>query len=236
MSTNPEQVAGSNQSPINVFYLLLLPAVILFVVYYYLQRRKLVRLAEKLPGPKGYPIIGNLIELLGKPDQVYNTMSAHSDKYNTVMRVWAGPKLMVFLSDPRDVELILSSSVYINKSTEYKFFKPWLGEGLLISTGNKWRSHRKLIAPTFHLNVLKSFVDLFNTNSRAVVEKMRLEGGKVFDVHDYMSECTVEILLETAMGVSKKTQDKSGFEYAMAVMKSIALEKGGGGRCPPSHP
>jgi hypothetical protein len=24
---------------------------------------------------------------------------------------------------------------------------------------------------------------------------------------------------ETAMGVSKKTQDKSGYEYAMAVMK-----------------
>lgn len=24
---------------------------------------------------------------------------------------------------------------------------------------------------------------------------------------------------ETAMGVNKKTQDKSGFEYAMAVMK-----------------
>ncbi|CAG2059383.1 unnamed protein product [Timema podura] len=123
--------------------------------------------------------------------------------------------------------MILSSSVYINKSTEYKFFKPWLGEGLLISSGNKWRSHRKLIAPTFHLNVLKSFVDLFNTNSQAVVEKMRLEGGRVFDVHDYMSECTVEILLETAMGVSKKTQDKSGFEYAMAVMKqsSSNIEK-----------
>lgn len=34
-----------------------------------------------------------------------------------------------------------------------------------------------------------------------------------------MSECTVEILLETAMGVSKSTQDQSGFEYAMAVMK-----------------
>nr|CAD7430202.1 unnamed protein product [Timema monikensis] len=128
----------------------------------------------------------------------------------------AGPRSCVGTSFP---VLILSSSVYINKSTEYKFFKPWLGEGLLISTGNKWRSHRKLIAPTFHLNVLKSFVDLFNANSLAVVNKMRLEGGRVFDVHDYMSECTVEILLETAMGVSKKTQDKSGFEYAMAVMK-----------------
>jgi cytochrome P450 family 4 len=61
--------------------------------------------------------------------------------------------------------------------------------------GQKWKSHRKLIAPTFHLNVLKSFVDLFNANSRAVCEKMVKENGKNFDCHDYMSECTVEILL-----------------------------------------
>lgn len=37
--------------------------------------------------------------------------------------------------DPRDVEIILSSHVYLDKSAEYKFFKPWLGNGLLISTG-----------------------------------------------------------------------------------------------------
>lgn len=94
-----------------------------------------------------------------------------------------------------------------------------MGDGLLISTGQKWRAHRKLIAPTFHLNVLKSFIDLFNANSRDVVEKLRKENGKEFDCHDYMSEATVEILLETAMGVSKKTQDQSGYDYAMAVMK-----------------
>lgn len=81
------------------------------------------------------------------------------------------------------------------RSPEYRFFKPWLGDGLLISTGQKWRAHRKLIAPTFHLNVLKSFIDLFNKNSRETVEKMRKENGKEFDCHDYMSEATVEILL-----------------------------------------
>jgi cytochrome P450 family 4 len=64
-----------------------------------------------------------------------------------------------------------------------------------VVSGQKWKSHRKLIAPTFHLNVLKSFVDLFNANSRAVCEKMAKENGKTFDCHDYMSECTVEILL-----------------------------------------
>lgn len=66
---------------------------------------------------------------------------------------------------------------------------------MLIYIGQKWRAHRKLIAPTFHLNVLKSFIELFNDNSRLVCKKMLDLKGKTFDCHDYMSECTVEILL-----------------------------------------
>lgn len=55
--------------------------------------------------------------------------------YDGVCKLWIGPKLIVFLFRPADVELILSSHEYIDKSAEYDFFKPWLGEGLLISTG-----------------------------------------------------------------------------------------------------
>lgn len=58
-----------------------------------------------------------------------------SNDYNGVIRLWIGHKVVVFLYDPRDVEVILSSHVYIDKSAEYQFFKPWLGDGLLISTG-----------------------------------------------------------------------------------------------------
>ncbi|XP_028033180.1 cytochrome P450 4g15-like [Bombyx mandarina] len=83
----------------------------------------------------------------------------------------------------------------------------------------KWRSHRKMIAPTFHINILKSFMGVFNENSKSVVKKLRSEVGKTFDVHDYMSCVTVDILLETAMGITKTTQDAASFDYAMAVMK-----------------
>lgn len=61
--------------------------------------------------------------------------------------------------------------------------------------GEKWRSHRKLIAPTFHINILKSFMGVFNQNSKNVVEKMKAEMGRTFDVHNYMSGVTVDILL-----------------------------------------
>ena len=52
-----------------------------------------------------------------------------------------------------------------------------------------------MIAPTFHINILKSFIGVFNQNSKTVVEKLRSETGKTFDVHDYMSTATVDILL-----------------------------------------
>uniref|UniRef100_A0A182SZY7 Cytochrome P450 n=1 Tax=Anopheles maculatus TaxID=74869 RepID=A0A182SZY7_9DIPT len=182
-------------SPINMFYFLLGPALLLWFFYWRLSRRHMLELAEKIPGPKGLPLLGNALDLVGSSHSVFRTIIEKGKDYNEVIKIWIGPKLIVFLVDPRDVELLLSSHVYIDKSPEYRFFKPWLGNGLLISTGHKWRQHRKLIAPTFHLNVLKSFIDLFNENSRLVVKKMLKENGKAFDCHDYMSECTVEILL-----------------------------------------
>lgn len=98
-------------------------------------------------------------------------------------------------------------------------FKPWLGDGLLITKDNKWRRHRKAIAPTFHMNILKTFVPLFYENSIDLVNRLRGKVGKEFDCHDYLSAVTVDILTETAMGVKKEKREKTGYEYAMAVMK-----------------
>lgn len=223
--TSPEVLAPAATmiTATNIFFMLLLPAAALWYMYWRLSRRHLLELAEKIPGPSGLPVLGNALEFTGTPHKIFSNMYKRSYEYENIVKLWIGPRLLVFLFHPDDVEVILSSQVYIDKSSEYRLFEPWLGDGLLISTGQKWRSHRKLIAPTFHLNVLKSFIDLFNSNSRAVVDKFKKEGQNTFDCHHYMSECTVEILLETAMGVNKATQDKSGFEYAMAVMKMCEI-------------
>ncbi|XP_075972259.1 cytochrome P450 4g15-like isoform X2 [Anticarsia gemmatalis] len=203
-----------------VFYPLLFLATGMWLFHRWQQQTRLYRMGNKIPGPDTVPFFGNaLMAFFKKPDQFINIAWKFADKYGFVVRGWLGSKLVIFMANPEDVEVILNSHVHIDKASDYRFFEPWLGEGLLISSGQKWRSHRKMIAPTFHINILKSFVDVFNQNSRNVVEKLRPEIGKTFDVHDHMSEVTVDILLETAMGITKKTQDKSGFDYAMAVMK-----------------
>ncbi|KAK5643929.1 hypothetical protein RI129_007774 [Pyrocoelia pectoralis] len=203
---------------VNVFQYLIIFTLMLWYMYWQLSKRYVLKLAEKLPGPKGWPLIGNALEFRGSAHEIMKKLCRHLE-INSVVKLWQGSKLIIFLSDPKDVEIILSSYDHIDKSSEYDLFKPWLGNGLLISTGKTWKSHRKLIYPTFHMNILKKFIVLFNTNSRETVEKLRKEVGKTFDCHDYMSEATVEMLLETAMGVNKKTQERSGYEYAQAVMK-----------------
>lgn len=69
------------------------------------------------------------------PTEIVNVALDYAEQFGSVIRVWLGTKLVIFLTDPDDVEVILNSNVHIDKSTEYRFFKPWLGEGLLISTG-----------------------------------------------------------------------------------------------------
>lgn len=48
-----------------IFYSLLFPAILLWFVYWKLSRRRLYQLAAKIPGPDGYPFIGNALELTG---------------------------------------------------------------------------------------------------------------------------------------------------------------------------
>lgn len=199
-----------------------LTIVVLVLAHFFHENSHKAKLANRMPGPKAFPFIGNAYMILGLKSNhhLYKRAMKLSDKFGRVVRGWAGWKLIVFLMDPRDIEVILGSQTHIDKSDEYTFFQPWLGNGLLISTGEKWRTHRKLIAPAFHMNVLKSFMKIFNENSSTVVKRLREELGKEFDVHDQMSEATVEILLETAMGFKKsKGNSKSGYNYAMAVMQ-----------------
>ncbi|XP_039278579.1 cytochrome P450 4g15 isoform X2 [Nilaparvata lugens] len=204
------------------FLSLLFGVAVALVAYYRMSRRRLYQLAADIPGPTGYPLLGNALEFVGSPNDVFTRIVNKGDTYKNMLRMWIGPRLLVFIYKPDDVEVLLSSSQHINKGQDYDFFRPWLGNGLLISGGDTWRRHRKLIAPTFHLNILKSFIDLFNANSRMLVTRLKKESAtrREFDVHDYMSECTVETLLETVMGLDKTTQNEtSGYDYAMAVMK-----------------
>lgn len=83
-------------------------------------------------------------------------------------------------------------------------FQPWLGTGLLTSTHQKWKTRRKLLTPAFHFRILDDALDAFNTQGRILAEVLEEDSRKTtdqtIDIFNYVTRCTLDIILETAMG------------------------------------
>lgn len=64
--------SASNMASSQMFYFLLVPLFVLWLIYFKLSRRNLNKHAANIPGPPGYPIIGNLFDLMGSSHSEYN--------------------------------------------------------------------------------------------------------------------------------------------------------------------
>lgn len=100
----------------------------------------------------------------------------------------------------------------------YDFLIDWLGTGLLISTGQKWHSRRKIITPTFHFKILQQFVDVFNDQNRIFIDKINARNSEdTFDIYGFITLMSLDIIGKTAMGVDLKAQSNESSEYVKAV-------------------
>lgn len=63
--------SASTMASSQMFYFLLVPLFVLWLIYFKLSRRNLNKHAANIPGPPGYPIIGNLFDLMGSSHSKY---------------------------------------------------------------------------------------------------------------------------------------------------------------------
>lgn len=198
----------------------------LFLAWFFKRQHK-VWLIEKLPGPRSLPILGNALDVNVAPRDVFQVVvgGAYMWSFRTpLFRVWAGPFPLVQLFNCSGVEVLLSSPKHLDKSRDYSFLHPWLGTGLLTSTGSKWHSRRKMLTPAFHFKILEDFVEVFNSQSHKMLDKLKGKAdGKPFDIFPFITLCTLDIICETAMGININAQDNSDSEYVNAVYRIGAL-------------
>nr|XP_024215440.1 cytochrome P450 4C1-like [Halyomorpha halys] len=202
-----------------VIFLFLSAILAVFLIWLLFPDRK-SRIARNIPGPKAYPIIGNILNFVVMGPKAPESWEKHRKIYGNAFRVWLGPQLHIFLVDPDDIQMIMSSQSLIKKSVSYDELFPWLGTGLLISSGKLWQMRRKAITPTFHFKILDEFVPIFNKCSKILIECFKDKVGQgPFHLTEYMSNCALDAIAETAMGTELKAQTNPHSEYPTSIFK-----------------
>ncbi|XP_065569758.1 cytochrome P450 4C1-like isoform X2 [Artemia franciscana] len=151
-------------------------------------------------------------------------------KYGRLYRMWLGPQARIAICGAKYAETIFSSQKYMEKSKDYDLLRPWLGDGLLLSSGNKWRSRRRLLTPAFHFRTLDVFLPTFLENSSIFVDMLEKHSahGAAIDIFHLAGLCTLDIICECAMGVKVNAQEEDDSEYVVAVKKiaEIVVDRG----------
>jgi len=86
-----------------------------------------------------------------------------------------------------------------------------------LASADKWHSLRKTLTPAFHFKILESFVDIFDYHASDLVGKLKEHENQTIDVCPLLSLCTLESIMESAMGVKLNSQSDSGAAYIKAV-------------------
>ncbi|EFA09279.1 cytochrome P450 4c3 isoform X2 [Tribolium castaneum] len=173
---------------------------------------------QNIRGPRGLPILGSALDFKTTKDVLQNLINYTRD-YGEVVTAQIGPfHRYILVSNYDFLECVLSSTKLSSKSHNYNFLRPWLGTGLLTSDGAKWKTHRRILTPAFHFQILEQFIEVFEKCGNTLLEKLRNEVDKeTCDIYPYVTMCTLDIICESIMGISINAQEDSTSDYVQSV-------------------
>lgn len=99
---------------------------------------------------------------------------------------------------------MLSSSSLLYKEHLYSFLRPWLGDGLLTSSGARWLKHQKLYVPAFERAAIEGYLRVVHRTGEKFVQKLAQQADEQqpFDAQQLVAKCTLDIVCGKVWGRS----------------------------------
>ncbi|KAK4880256.1 hypothetical protein RN001_008402 [Aquatica leii] len=194
---------------------------VVLLIWWYTIYYKIKKDFSLIPGPFAIPGIGSVYCIKAGYQFIESLMNLKS-KYGEMVQIFVGLSPLLLISGVESVQFMLSSKEFIDKSYQYDYFKPWLGNGLLISNVETWKNHRKLLTPVFHYNALQSFIQIFNKQSDKLISKLECLKNDI-DIFPIIKLYSLDVVCETIMDTSVNAQEELNSEYVNNVDEVIKI-------------
>lgn len=121
-------------------------------------------------------------------------------EYGTLVSFRLGHRRIHLLSEPELIEQVLvTQNRSFKKHYAFDFLKPLLGNGLLTSEGEFWLKQRRLMQPAFSRKLQDRFLEIVRERTNKLMDDWSHRPR--FELHQEMSNLTVEIAAEAFLGV-----------------------------------
>ncbi|KAF9965337.1 hypothetical protein BGZ70_005027 [Mortierella alpina] len=162
-----------------------------------------------LPGPKGLPLIGNLLLFVRTPmSQISQLHDRFHEKYGSTWTFsMTGLGRTIMVNDPAVLEHVLKTNfwAYEKGPVLRESMEDLLGNGIFGADGHQWKWQRKMASHIFNVKAFRDYTsNVFVQESKVVSDYFDTvaDKGVAVDVHDIFLKFTLDSFGEVSFGKS----------------------------------
>jgi len=174
-----------------------------------------------IPGPRSWPVVGNGLQVLFHGG-LFPVLEHAWQRYGDTFRVDLGPKRLVAIVHPDDLErVLLSERECFYKGEAYDQFRMLVGDrGMVTIEGETWRSHRRVAQPSFNKGAIAGLAAKMTaaTSTMLASWESRLTVGGDFDIYEDLLALTMWIIGDTLFSLDLRGEiDRSAEAFSVAL-------------------
>ncbi|KAF9577444.1 hypothetical protein BGW38_007339, partial [Lunasporangiospora selenospora] len=181
---------------------------------------------------KGWPLVGNLPEMIWKGDAMLEMLLQNFEKHGDVHAMTIPSRgWIIFVNTPEMMEHILKTRFdnYIKGDICRAIGGDVLGKGIFISDQEQWRFHRKTASNIFTTKIFRQVVrGAFKTSALDLCDVLIKEGelrNKPVDLQQLFLKMTLDVFGKMTFGIDFQALKNEGshefgdaFDYGLAVL------------------
>ncbi len=166
------------------------------------------------PGPDGWPLVGNAVDVVRDPFGFYDALAEYGD----VVSYRLGRSRFVTVLHPDLVEQVLLS--------DFRTFDKWINvdvapEGLLFSDGEQWRRQRTVVQEAFTVERVRGYGDAMAGFAAEMVDGW--DDGERVALNEAFSSLTLRVLAHTLLDIDLASGGDRIAAFADAITEQADL-------------